>query len=163
MPMKRLECEYAGCPKSYCSSFNLKRHIEIVHLGIKKFKCTVCGRFMSSKQNLIDHEHIHTGAKPYVCEVEGCGHPFRQLSQYYLHRQLHNEVSSHISSTNYVSETIIKELTRRIPKKLNDEESSRKTEIRVEVNQEFILPPILETGQTGVLPTFIEKFENIHE
>lgn len=163
MPMKRLECEYAGCPKSYCSSFNLKRHIEIVHLGIKKFKCTVCGRFMSSKQNLIDHQHIHTGAKPYVCEVEGCGHPFRQLSQYYLHRQLHNEVSSQISRTNYVSQTIINELTRRIPKKLNDDESFSKFENCVEVNEKCILPPILETGQVGLLPTLYEKFQDSQE
>ena len=88
---KRLVCEYRGCSKSYCSPFNLKRHIEIVHQGIKKFRCSICGRFLSSKQNLVDHNNIHTGAKPYICEVGGCGMCFRQLSQYYIHQQLHIE------------------------------------------------------------------------
>ena len=93
-----MECDYEGCQRSYCSSFNLKRHIESCHFGLRKFKCQVCNRFLSSKQNLIDHQNIHSGAKPYVCEIPSCNMNFRQLSQYYLHKQLHVEVSSHIAT-----------------------------------------------------------------
>lgn len=158
--MKRLECDYAGCPKSYCSSFNLKRHIEIVHLGIKKFRCNLCGKFMSSKQNLIDHEHIHTGAKPYVCEVQGCGHPFRQLSQYYLHRQLHNEVATHINRVNYVSEEIIEELTKRIPEKLNEDFQEYRKNC-LETPELCVLPPIGPQSEFGLLPSILEKFGTV--
>ena len=155
--MKRLECDYEGCPKVYCSSFNLKRHIEIVHLGIKKFKCSECGKFMSSKQNLIDHQHIHTGAKPYICEVQGCGIAFRQLSQYYLHRQLHNVVATQVNRVNYVSESIIEELTRRIPEKLNMvSQEYRKNGL--EAPEMCDLPPIAHQSELGLLPSIQEKF-----
>ena len=100
MPKKRIHCDYEGCTRSYCSTFNLKRHIESSHFGLRKFKCQLCGRQLSSKQNLIDHQNIHSGAKPYKCEIQSCNMEFRQLSQYYLHKQLHAEVSSHINHYN---------------------------------------------------------------
>lgn len=97
MTRKRITCDYDGCTRSYCSSFNLKRHIESAHFGLRKFKCPMCPRLLSSKQNLLDHQNIHTGAKPYHCEIPGCNLHFRQLSQYYLHKQLHNEVSNQLN------------------------------------------------------------------
>jgi uncharacterized Zn-finger protein len=96
MLKRKMHCEYPGCSKTYCSAFNLKRHVESTHQGLRKFKCTTCGKFLSSKQNLIDHQNIHSGQKPYFCEIASCGMRFRQLSQYYLHRQLHSEISSTI-------------------------------------------------------------------
>ncbi|OMJ78482.1 hypothetical protein SteCoe_21678 [Stentor coeruleus] len=98
MTRKRITCDYEGCTRSYCSSFNLKRHIESAHFGLRKFKCPMCARLLSSKQNLLDHQNIHTGAKPYSCDIPGCNLQFRQLSQYYLHKQLHNEVSNHLNN-----------------------------------------------------------------
>lgn len=86
----RVKCDYDGCEKSYCSLFNLKRHTESSHMGIKKFKCPTCHRFLSSKQNYIDHQNIHTTAKPYVCQVPGCTKTYRQLSQFYIHQKSHS-------------------------------------------------------------------------
>ena len=96
MLKRKMHCEYPGCSKTYCSAFNLKRHVESTHQGLRKFKCLTCGKFLSSKQNLIDHQNIHSGQKPYCCEIASCGMRFRQLSQYYLHRQLHSEISTTI-------------------------------------------------------------------
>ena len=96
MSRKRIKCEYDGCSRSYCSSFNLKRHVESTHFGLRKFMCPICSRLLSSKQNLIDHQNIHTGSKPYICDIAGCSQHFRQLSQFYLHKQLHSEVSSQL-------------------------------------------------------------------
>jgi Zinc finger, C2H2 type len=101
MSKRRLSCEYEGCMRSYCSSFNLKRHVESSHLGLRKFKCPMCSRLLSSKQNLIDHQNIHSGAKPYKCDFLGCGIEIRQLSQFYLHKQLHAEISSHINPCSF--------------------------------------------------------------
>lgn len=120
MSSKRLKCEYAGCSKSYCSSFNLKRHLEIVHLGVKKFRCHICGRFLSSKQNLIDHHNIHTGAKPYKCEANGCGMCFRQLSQYYIHQSIHIESSSFVNA-NFVNSKILDILCRNLSNAVEQE------------------------------------------
>lgn len=148
MPTKRLTCEYEGCDKSYCSSFNLKRHIEIIHLGLRRFECNECGRMLSSKQNLLDHLNIHTGAKPYICEVPECGHPFRQLSQYYIHRQLHNEISSQPSTINFVSSNILTLLL----EKITVDSNTPNFNIPSSQSQMDDLPKIAYKGEIQVLP-----------
>jgi hypothetical protein len=57
------------------------------------FKCKVCGKNLSSRQNLKEHFYTHTGERPYVCEEEGCGQSFRQGSLLSIHRRIHKEVN----------------------------------------------------------------------
>ncbi|OMJ67064.1 hypothetical protein SteCoe_35870 [Stentor coeruleus] len=120
MQKRRIKCDYDGCGRSYCSYFNLKRHIESSHLGLRKFKCDTCGRYLSSKQNYVDHQNIHTGAKPYICDFSGCSLRFRQLSQYYLHKQLHGEISIHAEVAGYSEDSILLMLGKKL-----SEESQR--------------------------------------
>lgn len=119
MQKRRLKCDYDGCGRTYCSYFNLKRHIESSHMGLRKFRCQVCGRFLSSKQNYVDHQNIHTGAKPYVCEFPGCNMRFRQLSQYYLHTQLHNEEFERPTKSHYQGKSILSLLTKKLSEEPN--------------------------------------------
>lgn len=114
MHKRRIKCDYDGCGRSYCSYFNLKRHIESSHLGVRKFKCEICGRHLSSKQNYVDHQNIHTGAKPYFCDFHGCGLRFRQLSQYYLHKQLHNDISLQVTTSSSFESTILSLLAKKL-------------------------------------------------
>jgi uncharacterized Zn-finger protein len=76
-----------GCHRKYNSKYNLKRHVETVHLRLNKHTCKQCQHQFASKQNLREHEYMHTGAKPFVCEV--CKLCFRQASQRSLHRRVH--------------------------------------------------------------------------
>ena len=114
MHKRKIKCDYEGCGRSYCSYFNLKRHLESSHMGIRKFKCPICARFLSSKQNYVDHQNIHTGAKPYLCEFPGCSLRFRQLSQYYLHKQLHSEVSLYSSKPDHIDQGILAVLGKKL-------------------------------------------------
>ena len=60
------------------------------------FKCKVCGRNLSSRQNLKEHFYTHSGERPYVCTEEGCGQSFRQGSLLSIHKRIHKEVKSNV-------------------------------------------------------------------
>lgn len=93
-------CNYEGCSKSFTTINNLERHIKQTHQGLGRFICSYCQKSLSSRQNLKDHMNIHTGARPYRCEWPECKAEFRQLSLYYLHKQLHIEFESQTTENN---------------------------------------------------------------
>ena len=53
------ECYYAGCNHAYPSKYNLVRHINNTHLGIKKYFCQQCSKRFPNKQGLTIHEKSH--------------------------------------------------------------------------------------------------------
>lgn len=81
-------CMYSECGSEYTTKFNLKRHVESVHMRLKKFKCPTCGGLYSSRQSLKEHNYIHTGSVPFACLT--CMKTFRQASQLSLHKRMHN-------------------------------------------------------------------------
>lgn len=80
-------CMYMGCDKTYSTKFNLKRHVETIHLNKKRHYCEECKRWFASKQNLVEHMYTHSGEKPFQCNL--CPKIFRQASQLSLHQRKH--------------------------------------------------------------------------
>ena len=80
-------CMYTDCDSEYSTKFNLKRHVESVHMHVKRYQCVVCSLMFASKQSLKEHLHIHTGAMPFKCD--SCDKNFRQASQLSLHKRIH--------------------------------------------------------------------------
>lgn len=89
-----LICRHQGCNKEYSTKYNLKRHLETSHGAAKHFLCRICGKGLSSKQNLTEHSFTHTQEKPFTCLFPNCSEVFRQRSQLSTHRKLHEEVQA---------------------------------------------------------------------
>nr|XP_012235966.1 PREDICTED: zinc finger protein OZF-like [Linepithema humile] len=54
--------------------------------GCIVYKCKECGKILSTSYNLLIHQNIHTGARPYICPT--CDKNFRSASG--LNRHVHN-------------------------------------------------------------------------
>ena len=55
------------CNNTFVNESNLRDHIDIVHQGIKKFKCGLCNQTFGYKSHLNDHLMSHAGNKRFKC------------------------------------------------------------------------------------------------
>ena len=75
------------CYKSFCSLSWLLLH-ERLHTGEKPYICDIFGIRVAQKSNLKQHMKIHIGDKPYSCEI--CGKSFiRKHDLYAKHMKVH--------------------------------------------------------------------------
>ncbi|CAG9331343.1 unnamed protein product [Blepharisma stoltei] len=59
MMENQFKCYYTNCTKSYRTKYNLRRHINAIHLKIRNFVCAECSKTFACKQNLNEHELLH--------------------------------------------------------------------------------------------------------
>ncbi|KAJ7772605.1 hypothetical protein DFH07DRAFT_953069 [Mycena maculata] len=57
--------------------------------GPSKYECSYCGKGFSRPSSLRIHLNSHTGEKPFVCPVDGCGRSFSVLSNMRRHARVH--------------------------------------------------------------------------
>lgn len=87
MNIEKIQCKF--CPVKISTANNMKRHIRVVHQGVKNCECPYCNRPFSNGEALKYHIMTHTGERPFKCKV--CNREFIQPSAFKSHMKVHNK------------------------------------------------------------------------
>ena len=80
-----LKCKQ--CRLTFLHPGDLQEHERICK---KRFKCTYCEYSCDRRGNLEKHIRVHTGERPYSCDI--CGNRFKDTSNLNVHLLMHNGV-----------------------------------------------------------------------
>ena len=79
---KRFKFEFQNCNKSYIDKHGLTRH-QILHTGLKPYTCDICGKSCNTKGDLKSHSDVHSDVKEYKCDI--CGRCFSHRASCAMH------------------------------------------------------------------------------
>lgn len=77
-----IQCEI--CSKRFETETKLINHKEKMHKIFAKLSCPLCGMILTGKQGMKNHLKVHTGVKPYSCDI--CNKETYTLAGMKLHK-----------------------------------------------------------------------------
>lgn len=83
------------CGKNFTQKFYVKEHMDAIHLGIKKFSCSICGLAFSRRRVWLVHLNTHQDDSKKKCICEICGY------RCFTNQLLFKHIRSHSGEKNF--------------------------------------------------------------
>ena len=88
----KFECSWPECGQKFKRRHHLKQHILTKHSDpeAKRFVCHECDYRFASRRDLERHLVVHSDARPFICDVDGCHKGFKTESILKSHKKSHS-------------------------------------------------------------------------
>lgn len=86
-------CKCKHCDESFSTTYQLYKHIDIVHQSKRPYQCAVCNKGFLVRSHLTEHMRTHTKEKPYICTY--CNKTFSAANSLKRHEKIHTNDRPH--------------------------------------------------------------------